>query len=115
MGICYAYEMITKVQAAFEDIQNNSYNEFHNLYSKANSIAEKVGKAPLNKTHIVDRQILRNIIVSDAPEDHWRLVVFLPFIDCVKNSSAIDFKVKLPSRSKQSKPNGLEQNMKGLY
>ena len=39
--------MITNVQAAFEDTQNNSDNEFHNLYSKANSIAERDDTAPL--------------------------------------------------------------------
>ena len=31
MEICCAYEMIRNVQAAFEDIRNNSENEFHNL------------------------------------------------------------------------------------
>ena len=47
MKICCPYEMITNVQAAFEDTQNNSDNQFHNFYSKANSMAERVGKAPL--------------------------------------------------------------------
>ena len=39
--------MITNVQAGFEDTRNNSDNEFHNLYSKANGLAERVSKAPL--------------------------------------------------------------------
>ena len=43
MEICCPYEMIAKVQTVFEDIRNNSDNEFHNLYSKANSMVEKVG------------------------------------------------------------------------
>ena len=41
MEICCAYEIITNVQAAIEDIRNNSDNEFHNLYSKANGIGRK--------------------------------------------------------------------------
>ena len=83
MEICCAYEIITNVQAAIEDIRNNSDNEFHNLYSKANGMAERVGKASLTKRRIVGRQILRNN-VSDTAEDYWRRVVFLPFIDCLK-------------------------------
>ena len=66
-------------------------------------MAEKVGKAPATKLRTVGRQILRNNVVSDTPEDYWRRVVFLPFIDCLKNSSVIDFKVNLPPLSKQSK------------
>ena len=76
MEICCAYEMITNVRAAFEDIRNNSDNEFHNLYSKANSIAERVGKAPFTKLCTVGRQILGNNAVSDTPENYWRRVVF---------------------------------------
>ena len=45
--------MITNVQAAFEDIRNNSDNEIHNLYSKANGMSERVGKAPLTKPRTV--------------------------------------------------------------
>ena len=97
--------MITNIQTAFEDIRNNCDNKFHNLYSKANNMAEIVGKAPLTKTRMVGRQNVRNNVVSNTPEDHWRRVAFLPFIDCVKNSSAIDFKVKLSPLSKQSKIN----------
>ena len=41
MEICCTYEIITNVQAAFEDIRYNSDYEFHNLYSKANSMAER--------------------------------------------------------------------------
>ena len=70
--ISCAYEMITNVQAAFEDMRNNSDHEFHYLYSKANSMAERVGKAPLTKPCTVGRQILRNNVVSDTPEDYWR-------------------------------------------
>ena len=103
MEIYCAYEMITNVQAAFEDIRNNSDNEFYNLYSKASNMAERVSKAPLTKARTIGRQILRNNVVSDTPEDYWRRVVILPFIDCLKNSSTIDFKVKLPPLSKQSK------------
>ena len=62
--------MITNVQAAFEDNRNNSDNEFHNLYSKANSMVERVGKAPLTKPRTFGRQILRNNVVSDTPEDY---------------------------------------------
>ena len=40
--------MISNVHATFEDIRNNSdNNEFHNLYSKVNSMAGRAGKAPL--------------------------------------------------------------------
>ena len=40
--------MISNVHATFEDIRNNSdSNEFHNLYSKVNSMAGRAGKAPL--------------------------------------------------------------------
>ena len=46
MEICGAFEMITNVQAAF-DIQKNSDNEFHTLYSKANSMAKRLGKLHL--------------------------------------------------------------------
>ena len=94
--------MITNVQAAFEDIRNNSDNKIHNLYSKTNSMAERVCKTPNTKTRTVGRQNLRNNVVLDTPEDYWRRAVFLPFIDCIKNSSAIDFKVKLPLHSEQS-------------
>ena len=87
MEICCTYEMITNVQAAFENIRNNSDNEFHNLYSKANSMAERVGKVPLTKPRTVIRQILRNNVVSDTPKDYWRRVVFLPFIDCLKKTA----------------------------
>ena len=55
MEICCTYEMITNVQAASEDIRNNSDNEFHNLYSKANNTAERVGKAPHTKPRKVGR------------------------------------------------------------
>ena len=103
MEICCTYKIITNVQAAFEDIRNISDNEFHNIYSKTNSMAERVGKAPLTKTRTLGRQNLRNNVVSDTPEDYLRGVVFLPFIDCVKNSSAIDSKKKLTPLSKQSK------------
>ena len=77
--------MITNVQAAFEDIRNNSFNEFHNLYSKANSMSERLGKAPHTKSHTFGRQIIRNNVISYIPQDYWRGV------DCLKNSSAIDF------------------------
>ena len=53
MRICCAYEMITNIQAAFECIQNNSDNEFHNLYSKSNGMAERVSKVPLTIPCIV--------------------------------------------------------------
>ena len=96
--------MIKNVQAAFGDVRNNSDYEFHNFYAKANSKAERVGKDPLTKPRTVSRQDLRNNVVSDTPEDYWRRVVFfLPFIDCAKNSSAIYFKVMLPRLSRQSK------------
>ena len=71
-----AYDIIT-----FEDIRNNFDNEFHNLYSKVNSMTESVGKAPLTKPRTVGRQILRYNVVSDTPEDYWRRAFFLPFID----------------------------------
>ena len=103
MEICCAYEMITNVQAAFEDIRNNSGNEFHNLYSKAYSMAERAGKAPLTKTRTIGRQILRNNVVSNTPGVYWRRVLFLLLIDCLKNSLMIDFKVKFSSLSNQSK------------
>ena len=70
--------MIKNVPTAFEDIRNNFYNEFHNLYSKASSKAERVGKDPLPKPHTVGRQILRNNVVSDTPKDYWRHAVFYP-------------------------------------
>ena len=79
MEICCAYEMITNFQAAFEVIRNNSDNEFHNLYSKANSMAKRVGKAPLTKPRTVVQQILRNNVVSDTSEDCWRRAVFFTF------------------------------------
>ena len=41
MERCCAYEIITNAQAAFEDIPYNSENEFHNLYTKASSIAKR--------------------------------------------------------------------------
>ena len=41
--------MSTNVQAAFVDMRNNSDNKFHNLYSKANTMAEKVCKDPVTK------------------------------------------------------------------
>ena len=47
--------MITNVQGASEDIRNNSDNEFHNLYSKANNTAERVGIAPHTKPRKVGR------------------------------------------------------------
>ena len=62
--------MITNVQTAFEEIRNNCDNECHNLYSKANSMAEIAGKAPLTKTPMVDPQNVRNNVVSNTPEDH---------------------------------------------
>ena len=68
--------MVTNVQAAFEDIPSNSDNEFYDLHSKANNMAEKVGKVLLTKTHTVGRQILRNNVVSDTPENFWRCIVF---------------------------------------
>ena len=74
MEICCIYEMITNFQAAFEDNLNNFDNKFHNLYLKANGMAERVGKAPLTKTRTVGRQILRNNASSDTPEDYWRLL-----------------------------------------
>ena len=37
-------------------------------------MAERVGKAPLTKTRTVSRQILRNNVSSDTPEDYWRLL-----------------------------------------
>ena len=111
MEICCTYKIIANVQAAFEDIRNNSDNEFHNLYSKTNSMTERVGKAPPTKTRTFGRQNLRNNVVSDTPEDYLRGVIFLPFIDCVKNSSAIDLKKKVNSSFKAVKiiPNNLEQ------
>ena len=87
-----SFETITNVQAAFEDIRNNSDDEFSNLYSKVTSIAKRVDKAPLVKPRTAGQQ--RNN-VSDTPEDYRRPLVFSLVIDCVKNSSAIDFKVKL--------------------
>ena len=42
--------MITNVQAAYVDIRNNSDNEFHNLYSKANTMAEGLTKLRLLKS-----------------------------------------------------------------
>ena len=47
--------MVTNVRGAFEDIRNNSDNEFHNLYSKANSMGERVVKAPHTKSRKVGR------------------------------------------------------------
>ena len=79
MELCCAYELITNFQATFEDILNNSDNEFHNLYSKANSMAEKVGKAPLTKPRMVGRQILRNNVVSDTAEDYFETCSFFTF------------------------------------
>ena len=49
-------------------------------------MGERVGKATLTKRRTVGRQILRNN-VSDTPEDYWRRVVFLPFIDCLKKTA----------------------------
>ena len=71
--------MITNVQAAFEDIRNNSDNNIHNLYSKTNSMTERVCKTPNTKTRTVGRQNLRNNVVLDKPEDYWRRVVFFTF------------------------------------
>ena len=68
--------MVTNVQAAFEDILNNSDNEFYDLHSKVNSMAERVVKVLLTKTNTVGRQILRNNVVSDIPENFWRRIVF---------------------------------------
>ena len=68
--------MVTNVQAAFEDILNNSDNEFYDLHSKVNSMAERVVKVLLTKTHTAGRQILRNNVVSDIPENFWRRIVF---------------------------------------
>ena len=48
--------MITNVQAAFEDIRNNSDNKIHNLYSKTNSMAERIAKLQILKpARLVDR------------------------------------------------------------
>ena len=40
---------LQNIQGTFVDIRNNSDNEFHNLYSIANSMEEKVDKAPLTQ------------------------------------------------------------------
>lgn len=53
MEISCAYEIITNIPVAFVDIQNKSDNEFHNIYSKAKSMAEKFGKTALTKLHTV--------------------------------------------------------------
>ena len=53
MQIYCTYEMIINIQAAFEGIQNNSDNEFHNLYSKSNGMAERVSKSSLAKPCMV--------------------------------------------------------------
>ena len=54
--VCCAYEIITIVKAAFEDIRNNSDNEFHNLYSNANSMQKRLVKLHLlNPARLVDR------------------------------------------------------------
>ena len=44
-------------------------------------MAERVRKTPNTKTRTVGRQNLRNNVLLDTPEDYWRRVVFLPFID----------------------------------
>ena len=85
--------MITNFQAAFEDFWNNSDNKFHNLYLKANRMTERVGKARLTKPRTVGRQILRNNVSSDTQEDYWRHVIASPFLGCLKNNLAINFKV----------------------
>ena len=57
------------------------------------------------------RQNLRNNVVLDTLEVYWRRAVFFTFYRLRKNSSAIDFKVKLPSafRAVKIMPNNLEQ------
>ena len=69
-------------------------------------MAERAGKAPLTKTRMVGRQILRN-----TPEDYWRRVVFLPFIDSLKKQLSDRFQSKVTSSIKAVKviPNNLEQ------
>ena len=65
-----AHMKCTIVQGVFEDIRNNFDNEFHNFYSKANSVGKRVRKDPLTKRRTVGRQNLRNNDVSDIPEDY---------------------------------------------
>ena len=69
-------------------------------------MAERAGKAPLTKPRMVGRQILRN-----TPEDYWRRVVFLPFIDSLKKQLSDRFQSKVTSSIKAVKviPNNLEQ------
>ena len=45
-------------------------------------MAERAGKAPLTKPHMVGRQILRN-----TPEDYWRRVVFFTFYRQLKKTA----------------------------
>ena len=52
MKICCPYEMITNVQAGFEDTRNNSDNEFHNLHSKANSRQKGLAKLHLLNSEV---------------------------------------------------------------
>ena len=74
-------------------------------------MAERVGKVPLTKPRTVIRQILRNNVVSDTPEDYWRRVVFLPFIDCLEKQLSDRFQGKTASTIKTVKiiPNNLDQ------
>ena len=53
MEISCAYKIITNIPVVFVEIQNKSDNEFHNIYSKAKSMAEKCGKTALTKPHTV--------------------------------------------------------------
>ena len=103
--------MITNVQAAFEDIRNNSDNKIHNLYSKTNSMAERVCKTPNTNTRTVGRQNLRNNVVLDTPGDYWRRVVYFTFYRLRKKQLSDRFQGEVASafRAVNIMPNNLEQ------
>ena len=60
---------------------------------------------------MVGKQVFRNNVVSDTPEDYWRRVVFLPFIDWLKKQLSDRFQGKVTSTIKAVTiiPNNLEQ------
>lgn len=83
MDIVTAYEKIKLVKNEYSEIRMNADREFEKLFQlmlQMASLSNENGQ-PMGIPRRCGRQVHRSNIQADTPEQYWRRVVFVPYLD----------------------------------
>ena len=90
-----AYTRINDVTDEFRKMRENSEEEFHEIFEEISSVAQDVG-IEIGIPRLAGRQIHRNNVQVETPEEYYRISIFVPFLDHLITQLSDCFQAQYP-------------------